>query len=53
MIMIKNTYKKNGYPGETDVVEGNCSLERVIGRGFALGVVLVPVDTGLLRRSVG
>jgi hypothetical protein len=41
------TYKKNGYPGETDVVERNRSLERVIWRRFALSIVLVPVDTGL------
>jgi hypothetical protein len=46
------TYKKNGYPGEAYVVERNCSLERVKGRSFALSVVLIPVDTGLLCRRV-
>jgi hypothetical protein len=46
------TYKKNGYPSETYVVKRNCSLERVIWRSFALSVVLVPVDTGLVCRCV-
>jgi len=47
------TYKKNGYPSETYIVKRNCSLERVVWRSFALSVVLVPVDTGLVRRCVG
>ena len=42
------TYKKNGYPSETYIVKRNCSLERVVWRSFALSVVLVPVDTGLV-----
>jgi len=46
------TYKKNGYPSETYIVKRNCSLERVVWRSFALRVVLVPVDTGLICRCV-
>ena len=47
------TYKKNGYPGETYIVKRNCSLERVVWWSFALCVVLMPVDAGLIRRCVG
>lgn len=46
------TYKEDGYPCQANVVEGDSSLEGVVGRRLALGVILVPVDTGLLCRRV-
>lgn len=39
------TYEKNGDPSKTDIVKRNGSLERILFSGFAIGVILIPVDT--------
>lgn len=43
--IIHFTYEKNGDPSKTDIVERNGSLERILFSGFAIGIILIPVDT--------
>jgi len=45
-------YLENSNPGETDVVEGDGSLEGVVADGAARRVELVPVDAVVTRRRV-
>lgn len=47
-----NNYKKYRHPRQSDVVEGDRSLEWVSAELRAIGVVLIPIDTRRLRRYV-
>jgi len=45
---------EDGDPGEADVVEGYCALERIVVARSTVAVIDVPVDTrGVGRRIVG
>lgn len=46
------TDQEDGNPGEADVVKRDGALEGVVPLGLALGVVLVPVDAGLVCGDV-
>ena len=37
-------YQKNGHPGQANIVEGYCSIERVVFARCAVTVVLIPID---------
>lgn len=43
------THEEYGDPRQADVVEGYCSLERIISLTFTLGVVIIPVNAGVVR----
>lgn len=43
-----NAHKKYGNPSETDVIEGNCSLKWIVALTLALGVVVVPINAGVI-----
>lgn len=45
---FQTNYKKYGNPGETDVIERNCSLEWIVALALALGVVVVPINAGII-----
>lgn len=44
----ESAHKKYGDPGETDVIEWNCSLEWIVALALALGVVVVPINAGVI-----
>jgi hypothetical protein len=47
-----NLYLKYGHPRETDVVERHPSLEWVFVSCRTVGIVLIPVDTGVVAGGV-
>lgn len=46
------THLENDNPGESNVVKGNCSLERIESQGLAAGVILIPVDARVIGGGI-
>lgn len=42
------THEKYGYPGQADIIERNCSLKRIIALTLALGIIVIPVNAGVV-----
>ena len=43
-ISFLKPYQEDGHPGQANIVEGYCSIERVVFARCAVTVVLVPID---------
>lgn len=45
---VTKAHKKYRNPGETDVIERNCSLEWIVALALALGIVVIPINAGII-----
>ena len=43
-ISFLKPYQEDGHPGQANIVEGYCSIERVVFARCAVTVVLIPID---------
>ena len=48
----KKTDLENDNPGKSNVVKGDSPLERIESSGLAAGVILIPVDAGVIGWGV-
>lgn len=46
--VCKNAHEEYGDPGEADVIKRDRSLERIVALALALGVVVVPINAGVI-----
>jgi len=49
---VELTNLEDGDPGESDIVERYCALERIVTARLAVGIVDVPVDARAVRGRV-